>query len=150
MMALERQSPAAAHWSRQQYESLFATPSTELRSERLAWIVEGDHKTQPESARDKSSEIHAFLVTQRISGEWELENIVVAEGARRQGLGARLISELADQARAEQGEAIFLEVRESNMGARSLYRKLGFEEVGSRRNYYASPTEDAIIYRLKL
>ncbi|MFZ2083022.1 MAG: hypothetical protein WAU92_00915, partial [Candidatus Sulfotelmatobacter sp.] len=33
--------------------------------------------------------------------------------------------------------AIFLEVRESNQVARSLYRKAGFEETGARKSYYS-------------
>ena len=38
-----------------------------------------------------------------------------------------------------------LEVRASNVGARRLYERLGFHVSGSRRNYYSSPVEDALI-----
>ena len=41
--------------------------------------------------------------------------------------------------------AIALEVRESNQGARSLYRSYGFEEEAVRKEYYHNPTEDAVI-----
>lgn len=40
-----------------------------------------------------------------------------------------------------------LEVRASNEPAVSVYRKLGFEEVGRRKNYYRNPKEDALIMR---
>mgnify|MGYP002582415600 FL=1 len=38
-----------------------------------------------------------------------------------------------------------LEVRESNLAARRLYEKNGFEIVGKRKNYYEKPAEDAIL-----
>jgi ribosomal-protein-alanine N-acetyltransferase len=141
MMNLDRQTPAAAHWSRQQYRGLFATTGEEHPSERFALVVEDD---------SEASEILAFLVAHRIDAEWELENLVVAAVARRQGLGTRLLNEFITHVRNEKGSAIFLEVRESNQNARALYRKAGFEETGLRKSYYADPAEDAILCRLSL
>jgi len=40
---------------------------------------------------------------------------------------------------------IFLEVRPSNKTAVALYKKLGFQKLGLRKNYYHNPIEDAII-----
>ena len=40
-----------------------------------------------------------------------------------------------------------LEVRESNQAAIELYRSLGFVAVGTRRNYYSQPLEDALLLR---
>jgi ribosomal-protein-alanine N-acetyltransferase len=141
MMNLDRQTPAAAHWSRQEYRVLFATSSEQRPSERFALVVEDD---------GDASEILAFLVANRIDAEWELENLVVAAVARRQGLGTRLLNEFITHVRNEKGSAIFLEVRESNQNARALYRKAGFEETGLRKSYYADPAEDAILCRLSL
>ena len=62
---------------------------------------------------------------------------------------AGLLNELIAHARAKNGSGIFLEVRESNQSARGLYRKMGFEETGRRKGYYANPAEDAILGRLK-
>jgi len=60
------------------------------------------------------------------------------------GLAALLLkSELAP------GCSYFLEVRESNVAAQTLYRKFGFEEVGRRKKYYANPPETAIVMRVK-
>jgi ribosomal-protein-alanine N-acetyltransferase len=42
---------------------------------------------------------------------------------------------------------VFLEVRESNSAARTLYEKAGFEATGLRKSYYANPVEDAVLYR---
>ena len=43
----------------------------------------------------------------------------------------------------------FLEVRESNLAARDLFRKLGFEQVGVRPGYYDHPAEAAIVMRVR-
>ena len=141
MMALQRQSPAAADWSQKQYEALFMTAGGQQRSERWAWIAED---------AGEASGIVAFLVARQVDAEWELENMVVAEAARRRGVGSRLLDELVAHARGEQGSGIFLEVRESNRSARALYRKAGFTETGLRKSYYSGPPEDAILCRLSL
>jgi ribosomal-protein-alanine N-acetyltransferase len=141
MMDLERRSPTAAHWSRQRYEDLLVTASGQQRSERLAWIVESE---------GGAPEPLAFLIAHRVEAEWELENLVVAANSRRSGVGTGLVSELVANARAARGSEIFLEVRESNEGARAMYRKMGFEEAGLRKSYYSDPAEDAILCRLRL
>jgi len=141
MMALEHDSPSAAHWSRQQYEDLFIATSSDRRSERVAWVAVEE---------SGASAVLAFLVAHRIDAEWELENIVVAGTVRRRGVGARLLTEFIAHARAERGSGIFLEVRESNQNARALYRKAGFEETGLRKSYYSNPPEGAIVCGLRL
>jgi [ribosomal protein S18]-alanine N-acetyltransferase len=141
MMDLERQSPSAAHWSPQQYEDLFVATSGEEQSQRSAWIVEEE---------GEEPELLAFLIAHRIDAEWELENIAVAGAVRGRGVGTRLMGEFVAHARAEKGSGIFLEVRESNEGARALYGKMGFEETGLRKSYYSDPAEDAILYQLRL
>ena len=162
MMDLERQSPAAGHWSRNQYQALFAATdqksevqksevqkSEDQKFERIAWVAEGDGASQPERIPPAGHGIFAFLIAHRVAAAWELENIVVAATARRRGIGQRLLGELIQQVRSTQCSEISLEVRESNRDARSLYRKAGFEEVGLRRNYYSNPPEDAILCRLR-
>jgi [ribosomal protein S18]-alanine N-acetyltransferase len=141
MINLERQASTSAHWSVQQYEAMFVTSRGPQPSERFAWVVEDE---------SEHFEVLAFLVAHRMDAEWELENIVVAGSSRRRGVGTLLLGELTAHARATKGSEIFLEVRESNHSARALYRKAGFEETGIRKRYYSEPSEDAILYRLKL
>jgi len=148
MIQLERESPTAAHWPRQQYEGLFVTSGSQRRSERFAWVGEDESAAQPENPSREAPKILAFLIAHRVDAEWELENIVVADVARHRGVGTRLLSEFIAHARAENVSAIFLEVRESNQSARALYRKVGFKEAGLRKGYYADPAEDAMLYRL--
>jgi [ribosomal protein S18]-alanine N-acetyltransferase len=146
---IDRRSPTAAHWSLQQYENLFVTTNSQSRAQRWLWVIEKEREAQPD-AQSKTPEILGFLVARHIEGEWELENIVVAEAARRHGLGSLLMFAFVAQVRAEHGTGIFLEVRASNQNALKLYRTVGFEETGMRKNYYSSPLEDAILCRLSL
>lgn len=143
MMVLDQESPTAAHWSRAQYESVLTTSNP--LSQRVGWVVELGGKPPSEAP-----ELLGFLIAHRVDTEWELENIIVAEGARRRGIGTSLLNEFIEHVRAENGSAIFLEVRESNQVARSLYRKAGFEETGARKSYYSAPRENALLYRRRI
>ena len=87
---------------------------------------------------------------QAVAGEWEIENVVVATGFLRRGIANELMRVLIQRAKNEAASAILLEVRESNLAARGLYRKHGFREVGRRPAYYNDPAEDAILYTLRL
>ncbi|MCS7024837.1 MAG: ribosomal protein S18-alanine N-acetyltransferase [Bryobacteraceae bacterium] len=76
--------------------------------------------------------------------EREILNVAVAASHRGRGLGSQLIRRLLESGKP--GE-VFLEVRESNVRAQALYRRLGFREVGRRPNYYDDPPETAVIMR---
>jgi ribosomal-protein-alanine N-acetyltransferase len=161
MIELNHQSPTAAHWSIQQYQSLFPEMSTvgvspvspaELDaplSQRVILVAEDISETLRETAA-AGHRIVAFLVARRVDKDWELENIVVAEESQRHGLGSRLLRDLIKHARTKDGNSIFLEVRQSNQSARAFYHKMGFVECGSRKSYYSNPPEDAVLYRLSL
>lgn len=89
-----------------------------------------------------------FALLQVAAGEAEVLTIAVAPGARRQGLGRRLLSQALGRAAALGAEAAFLEVAEGNRAARALYARAGFAEVGRRRGYYAGG--DALVLRKDL
>jgi len=80
----------------------------------------------------------------------ELGNVAVAGEARGRGIGGALVEAVIERVRARGAEECFLEVRESNRGAQQLYRDRGFVVVGRRRSYYAHPTEDALVMRLRV
>lgn len=140
ILELERSAKTAAHWSAAQYRAVIE--STGVAGGGFVYVI-------AEAGGDGQSLI-GFLVARNLGPEWELENIVVAEGTRRKGSGERLLREMIASAGKSGAEAIFLEVRESNLAARALYRKAGFREKGRRANYYAEPLEDAILCRLDL
>lgn len=138
MMRLERSSNGASHWSEQQYQSLIQTSNAAIST--LALVTECESK----------STIVGFLIARNVSPEWELENIVVDSESHGKGIGTRLMNALLAQAKQTNSNAVFLEVRESNIPARKLYQKLGFEETGRRKSYYSNPLEDAVLYRRSL
>jgi len=85
-----------------------------------------------------------------VADQAELGNVAVAANARGQGVGAALVSAVLRRAARRGVREVFLEVRPSNGVAQRLYERLGFLPVGRRRNYYARPTEDALVMRCAL
>jgi ribosomal-protein-alanine N-acetyltransferase len=149
MIELERASSSAAHWAKELYESVFSYSGSSSKFYRRAWVAEGNRETSSESPEQVPG-ILAFLVARRVDTDWELENIVVSEAIRRRGAGSLLLASLIAEARAQKGSGIFLEVRESNLSARALYKKAGFKEMDLRKGYYSDPGEDAVVSRLSL
>lgn len=96
------------------------------------------------------AEVVAYAVLWCILDQGELANIAVDDMWRRRGIGARLLDRVLERARERGVTDLFLEVRQSNMVARDLYRRRGFTSIGVRRNYYDSPREDACVLRIGL
>ena len=78
-------------------------------------------------------------------GDGEITNVVVKKEARKKGIGEIMLSELMERSKKIGVRAYTLEVRESNLPAIELYKKLGFETEGIRKNFYDKPQEDALI-----
>ena len=95
----------------------------------------------------EGEKVAGYVGSQSVMGESDMMNVAVHPDFRRQGIGERLILELIDQLENRGNHSLTLEVRASNVSAIGLYRKLGFEQVGLRKNYYRNPKEDALILR---
>lgn len=95
----------------------------------------------------QNKRILGYSVSQFIVDECHLLNLCVRQEARGQGLGEKMINYLTNQARQKDLGSIFLEVRISNTPAIHLYDKLGFNEIGLRRDYYpdSNGREDALV-----
>ncbi len=133
IMAMAEQSETAAHWRIREYEALFAPEAPE----RIALVA-----TQ--------GRIAGFVIVRCGPDEWEIENVVVEAGVRRQGIGQSLLQDVLRRARSRGVSRILLEVRESNAAARALYAGLASKEEGRRKGYYQNPEEDAILLRVEL
>ena len=81
-----------------------------------------------------------------ILDEIELLTIAVSTSARRKGIGKQLLLELVSYAKRHNICRILLEVRRSNLAAITLYESFAFYQIGTRRNYYRNPQEDALLY----
>lgn len=90
----------------------------------------------------------AYVAFSFIAQEMEIMNIATHPFHRRKGLAKRLLGEAIEICRRENAQQGFLEVRRSNVGAIDLYKKFGFIQVGTRKNYYPDNKEDALLFRL--
>ena len=82
--------------------------------------------------------------------EGQILNIAVHPEYRRRGLGRRIMDAIFTHARENNITFITLEVRESNEAAISLYKGLGFYQVGRLKGYYDTPKEDGLILKVDL
>lgn len=80
-----------------------------------------------------------------ICNEGNIDNVVVAEEFRGQGIAQKLLRELIAVGESEGVEAFTLEVRVGNAAAIHVYEKMGFVSEGIRPGFYEKPTEDAMI-----
>lgn len=89
-----------------------------------------------------------FLIFWRLDDELELHKIAVAKTCLRLGYGSCLMDFFIRCARSWHCRQAVLEVRAGNAAAIRLYEKYAFQPVGRRRDYYSSPSEDALVFRL--
>ena len=94
-----------------------------------------------------------YFVAMPGADELHLLNITVAASLQGRGHGMDLLESVVQRCHDRQVRMLWLEVRETNVRARTLYRRRGFQEVGLRRGYYPAPQarrEDAVVMRLDL
>jgi [ribosomal protein S18]-alanine N-acetyltransferase len=99
---------------------------------------------------ESGGEITGFLMGREVADEAEVFTFAVAPKYRRQGHGGALVSAAIDGSRSRGVKNLFLEVRESNLGAIAFYERLGFSKIGYRKVYYRDPEEAAITMGKKL
>ena len=122
------------HWSEKAYQEVFQPGAPD----RILSVIE----------EEDDGALRAFLIARFSGSECELENLVVAAAHRRRGFGMQLLTSLITTSRQRNVARILLEVRESNMAARALYEKLGFQVNGRRKAYYSHPQEEALMFVL--
>jgi ribosomal-protein-alanine N-acetyltransferase len=107
-----------------------------------AWVV-----------RDTEGCLLAYFLLMYVVEEVHLLNITVRPDIQGRGLGRKLLDKVIALAHDATMPAVLLEVRPSNQQALSVYRHLGFAQIGVRKNYYpaaGATREDAIVMRKKL
>lgn len=105
------------------------------------WVL----RDAPDAGSDgvKTEKIAGFIEFWLMYDEAHVIDIAVRPEYRRRGLGGRLMDFLVEKSVEAGAKKIFLEVRPSNAGAISLYRRAGFIDAGRRVKYYKD--EDALI-----
>ena len=98
----------------------------------------------------EGEQVVGYVGSQTVIDESDMMNIAVHPDFRRRGIAEALVAELEAALSQRGSHALTLEVRDSNVPAITLYEKLGFQQVGLRKNYYRNPKEDALILRKEL
>ena len=110
--------------------------ASELDNNLAFWLVAVEGET-----------VAGYIGSQTVMEETDMMNVAVHPDFRRQGIAEALVNGLVKQLKDMGSHCLTLEVRASNVPAISLYEKLGFTEIGRRKNYYRNPREDALILR---
>ena len=94
---------------------------------------------------DKASgRLAAYGGVQYVLDEGNIVNIATHPDYRRKGYATVVMHELEARLRENGVECVFLEVRQSNIPARTLYEKEGYAPSRIIKNYYRFPAEDAV------
>ena len=110
--------------------------ASELENELALWLV-----------AEESGQVCGYVGSQTVLGETDMMNVAVHPDFRRRGIAEALVNALVEALKAKGSHCLTLEVRASNAPARALYEKLGFSNIGTRKNYYRNPKEDGLILR---
>ena len=131
-------------------EDVEAVAGLEAQIFSMPWSVQGFADTLCREdvlflvARE-AEELLGYVGVYCAADEGEITNVAVAQAARRQGVGGALLDALIEALAAREIFRIVLEVRVSNEPAIGLYGQRGFQIVGTRKNFYEKPTEDAYV-----
>ena len=96
-------------------------------------------------AAERDGRLIGYAVCWTAADESELGNVAVAPDARGSGAGESLVRAVQQVVRARGSRECYLEVRQGNRVAISLYERHGWRVVGRRPRYYRKPTEDALV-----
>ena len=131
-------APAVAELEKRCFNDPWSVNSirSEVNNRLSLWIVAMDGEV-----------LTGYVGSQSVLGWADMMNLAVAPEYRRQGIAQTLVNELIRRLQGNDVSCLTLEVRASNAPAISLYKKMGFAEVGRRPNYYRNPREDALILR---
>lgn len=120
------------------------------REDTMFLVCEEFDEKNSDDTGDVNSNIAGYIGMYLSFDEGDITNVAVSPAHRKKGYGEALVSKAKELAREKQLEMILLEVRVSNAPAISLYKKMGFEELGIRKKFYEHPVEDAIIMKCPL
>lgn len=124
--------------------SCFADPWSE---ESFARLVESPPAIFLVALFPPNKGIAGYIIAFSVGEDAEVLNVAVDPRFRGKGLAGQMLDAVLIQLGARGVRTAYLEVRESNAAALSLYRSRGFTEIGRRPKYYRRPVEDALVLR---
>ena len=124
----------------------------ELKTFHTPWSYQSfvDEMTTNKCARyivaEEDGRVLGYAGAWLIFDEGHITNIAVDEAYRGRGIGIGVTQALMQYAANMGVQYMTLEVRKSNLVAQSLYKSVGFIELGVRKRYYEDNGEDAYLY----
>lgn len=94
---------------------------------------------------EMNGQIAGYCGLWTVLGEGNITNMAVSGGFRRLGIAEALMKEMEERGMSKNVVTYFLEVRKSNEAAVNLYKKMGYVQIGVRKNFYEKPVEDALV-----
>lgn len=91
-----------------------------------------------------------YVCANQVADEGHILDLAVHPDFREKGVSKMLIGKILEEFGETSCRFLYLEVRESNAAAINLYTGLGFNIVGTRKEYYVNPKEDAVIMMLRM
>lgn len=85
---------------------------------------------------DSKTCLCGYLLARINIDEAEIDDICISKNYRRLGHASKLLSEFIIKLENKHIKHVFLEVNANNSNAISLYKRFGFNQVGTRKNYY--------------
>lgn len=138
-----REVPEAPVWSTDDLARLIAPAAADELLVRRGWMAVREDIPA-------GFVVATALCVPETAAECEIEFVMTARSHRRMGVARSLVGTVIGWARELAAEEVRLEVRASNEVAQRLYEHCGFEVAGRRVNYYAAPTEDAVLMRCRI
>ena len=89
--------------------------------------------------------IIGYVFVRVLVNEMHILRIAVATHYQDRGVATWLLQHCFKLAKQKQVGAVYIEVRPSNKSAIALYHKSGFQQLGTRPNYYPETGEDALV-----
>ena len=120
-----------------------------LELERIRFLV-AEERREGDGGEAGDAVLLGYVIALAVLEEAEIADIAVSRDARRRGVGGMLLDRVSDELAQRGVRSLYLEVRESNTAARSLYGSREFKQVGRRRGYYRQPSEDALVLKRDL
>ena len=120
-----------------------------------AWTLQGVRETFEQShafitVAEVDDKIVGYCIIYYVMDEAEIARIATSKTVRRTGIGNGLLHYTCECCRDKQIACLLLDVRESNEGAIAFYRNYGFQTDGTRKNFYDTPKEDAVLMSMNL
>jgi len=117
-------------WSEQDYREMQEQPTFSN------WLLKTPNTSQV-----------GMMTFQSVPPELQILRLAVQPDWRKQGLAQFMLEQLEILAKSANLESLWLEVNFTNKAARALYYKHGYQEKGTRKNYFRNPLGDALLLK---